>query len=424
MTIRRPASRRFISKLAMVAAITGMGATMAVVPATPAFAKKEKEAKPQYSKEFIEAYKPYEAAAKAETPDVAAQQAALPQIIALASSPDEKLVAGQAAINVGGANKDMATQYKGTQLMLESGKLPPESVGQVNYAAGQLAYNLKDFAAAQNYLRTAIDGGYAAEEGPLILAETYFQQKDINGGLNYLNGMIEARKAAGQPIQEDWLSRGFSMAYNNKLNDQALKWATLRATEFPSKDSWGNAIALAINTNDYDKPAMLDLLRLARRTDTLRNGNMYMEYADAADARKLPQEVVTLLDAGTKAGVISGDTALVQEWRKQAATRLAADKGDLPGLVRDANASGAKLVTVMAAADTLLSYGRSAEAEGLYAKALPMAGAMAPTVLTRMGIAQIDQGKYGEAETTFERVDGARQTIANLWALYATQQAS
>ena len=60
----------------------------------------------------------------------------------------------------------------------------------------------------------------------------------------------------------------------------------------------------------------------------------------------------------------------------------------------------------------------------MYAKALPLAGANAPTVLTRMGIAQVDQGKFAEAETTFKRVEGARRAIANLWALYATQQAS
>lgn len=424
MKNRRSEARSLASKLAIAGAMAFTGTALTMTPATPAFAQKEKAAKPQYSKEFIEAYKPYETAAKAEAPDVAAQQAALPQILALASSPDEKLVAGQAAINVGGAMKDPATQYKGAQMMIESGKLPPENVGQVNYVAGQLAYNQKDYAAAQTYLRTALDGGFEAEEGPILLADTYFQQNDHTGGLNYLNGVIEARKAAGKPVAEDWYTRGFSVAYNNKLNDQAMKWATLRATDYPNKDSWGNAIALAMNNNQFDKTEMLDLLRLARRTDTLRTANMYMEYAEAADARRLPQEVLSLLDAGAQAGTLSADTAIVQEWRDQANTRLAADKKDLPGFISDANASGAKLATVMAAADTLLSYGRSAEAEGLYAKALPMAGATAPTVLTRMGIAQLDQGKFAEAETTFERVEGARQTIANLWSLYATQQAS
>jgi hypothetical protein len=45
-------------------------------------------------------------------------------------------------------------------------------------------------------------------------------------------------------------------------------------------------------------------------------------------------------------------------------------------------------------------------------------------VLTRLGIAQFDQGKYAESEATFNKVEGARKAIANLWAIYAAQQAN
>ncbi|WP_375290208.1 hypothetical protein [Qipengyuania sp.] len=425
MPYRQSASRRLLSNAAAATAFLGMGAFAVAVPTAPAAAqKKEKAPKAEYSKEFIAAYQAFEATRKAETPDVAAQQAALSPLLAVTASPDEKLAAGQAALNVGTATKDMQLQLRGAKMMLDSGKLPPESAGQVNFVAGQLSYNLEDFAGARNYVQAAMDAGFENKDAPTIITESYFREGDYAGGLKHLGDLVAARRAAGQPIQEDWVKRAVSIAYQNKLNDEALKWSLMYAKEFPNQTSWGDAIAIAINSNQFDKPAMLDILRLARRTDTLRTGNMYLEYAEAADARKLPQEVASLLDAGTAAGTISPDTAIVQEWRKQAATRIAADKKDLPSLISDANSSGAKLVTVMAAADALLSYGRGAEAEAMYAKALPLAGANAPTVLTRMGIAQIDQGKYGEAETTFQRVQGARQAIANLWALYATQQAS
>ena len=76
----------------------------------------------------------------------------------------------------------------------------------------------------------------------------------------------------------------------------------------------------------------------------------------------------------------------------------------------------------MAAADTLLSYGKAADAEPLYAKALTMPGANTGLVLTRLGIAQLDQGKLADAQASFAKVQGVRQPIANLWALYATQK--
>ena len=42
--------------------------------------------------------------------------------------------------------------------------------------------------------------------------------------------------------------------------------------------------------------------------------------------------------------------------------------------------------------------------------------------LTRLGIAQFDQGKYAEAKASFDKVEGARQAIANLWTVYAQQK--
>ena len=51
-----------------------------------------------------------------------------------------------------------------------------------------------------------------------------------------------------------------------------------------------------------------------------------------------------------------------------------------------------------------------------------MPGVNTPLVLTRLGIAQLDQGKRAEAEATFEKVQGVREPIADLWAVYSTQQ--
>ena len=426
MTIRHPAPKRFLSNLAAAAALAGASALAMTAVAVPAHAqkkKKEEAPKADYSKELIAAYKTYEPLTKAATPDVAAQQAGLPALQAAASTPDDKLLVGQATLNTGVAAKDYDLQLQGARMMIDSGKLPPESVGQVNYVAGQLSYNKKDYAAAQTYFRTAMDAGFSQEDGPLLLAESYFQQKDYAGGYKYVEDTLAANRAAGKPVNEDLIKRAMSTAYNNDQAAEANKWALVYAREFPTQTSWGDAIAISINTSEYDKPAMLDLLRLAGRTDTLRNRNMYLEYIDAADPRKLPQEVIKVLDAGTASNVLDSSQS-VTEARSQASTRLAADKSELPSLVRDAKAPSAKLVTVMAAADTLLSYGRGAEAEELYGKALAQPGADKALVLTRMGIAQVDQGKFADAEASFQQVEGARKPIANLWALYATQQSA
>lgn len=419
---RKAALRRFLSPLAL-AAVASVGVASIHAPAVAQKKKEQAAPKASYSKEFIAAYKPVETQANAAGADFNALKASVPTLTAAATTPDDKAAAGRMTLMIGQKTNDYALALQGLEMMLASGRTDAASLGQLNFAAGQFAYNLKDYAKARTYVDAAIKAGYTENDPQLLLAEAYFAEKQYTPGLKVLTDAIAARKSAGQAVPEAWLKRGLATAYSNNQTAEAHKWALMYARDFPSQTSWGDAIAIAVNTGNYQTPEMLDLLRLARRTNTLRTKAMYLEYIDAADARKLPNEVVTLLDAGTAAKVVDNSIQLVKDARSVATARIAADKAELPSLLRDANAANAKLVTVMAAADTLLSYGRAAEAEKFYGKAAAMPGANVPLALTRMGIAQVDQGKFADAQATFAKVQGPRQQIAGLWSLYAAQKA-
>lgn len=428
MSFSRKAARktvlgRFLSPLAMIA-VAGVG--LAGVHAPAAAQKKPKEQaapKASYSKEFIAAYKPVETQANAATPDYNALKASVPTFTAAASTPDDKMAAGRMVFMIGQKTNDLAMSLQGVEMVLASGRADAATQGQFGYVAGQLAYNLKDYAKARGFVDAAIKGGYNANDPEIFLADIYFAENQFAPGLKVLSDAVAAKKAAGQPAPEDWYKKGIRNSYSNNLTAEAQQWSLMYARDYPSQTSWGDAIAIAINTGKYENPEMLDLLRLARRTNTLRTRAMVLEYVDAADARKLPNEVNAVLDAGESAKLVDGSIQLVKDARSVAASRITADKAEVPSLARDADAAGAKLVTVMAAGDTMLSYGRNAEAEKYYAKAATMPGANVPLILTRMGIAQADQGKHAEAQATFAKVQGARQPIANLWSLYATQKA-
>ena len=63
------------------------------------------------------------------------------------------------------------------------------------------------------YLQRAIDGGFTMEgvstsDLKLNMAELYFSQDQYQRGLDYLLETIEARKAAGETIEEAWYRRG------------------------------------------------------------------------------------------------------------------------------------------------------------------------------------------------------------------------
>lgn len=406
------------STLAMALALATGAAVTATALETPAFAQK----KPKYSKAFVAAYGPLQEALGAETPDAAAVKAAIPAVVAAIENDDDRYAAGGAIVNAGQKFNDNALARQGLELMLASGKVAPEQVGPYNFMIGQVAYNAQDYAASRAALEAAMAAGYTDNNPEAIIAETYFAENRDAEGLTYLANAIEARKAAGQTIEEDWIKRGLAVAYRGDMKAEAQKFANLYVTEFPNETSWRDAIAILLNTAGYQNPEILDLLRLGRRIGSLNDGRLYMEYVDAADYRRLPAEVVAVIDEGKTKGLLPADDPYVNDTRKQAAERVAADRADMDSLIGDARASGASIRTVMAAGDALLSLGRPAEAEEFYTKAAAMPGAETPMALTRLGIAQFDQGKYAEAQATFNKVEGARKAIANLWSIYATQQ--
>ena len=415
------------STLALALAL-GMGGVLSVTALeAPAAAQKKKKdgdeaAKPQYSKAFIAAYNPVQTQFDQGT-DIAAVKAALPGMIAAVENNDDRFVAGNFTYAVGTKASDRSLQRQGIAMMLESGKVPAANQPQYNFLAGQYAYQDRDFSAARSYMEQAVALGYTENDPEALIAETYFAEDRFADGVTYLSQAIEAKRQAGQPVDEAWIKRGLAMAYNNQLDQQARDYAAMYVRDYPSDTSWGDAIGILYNTADVSGQDSLDLLRLARRVNGIRQANQYLEYVEQADPRKLPGEVVAVIDEGYSSGMLDRSNSFVSEARAEAARRVKIDETELPELARDARASNANLATVMAAGDAYLSYGRGAEAEEFYAKASAMSGANTPLVLTRMGIAQLDQGKYSEAEATFNKVQGARQAIANLWAIYATQQA-
>jgi hypothetical protein len=308
-------------------------------------------------------------------------------------------------------------------MMIDSGRVPAADVGKYNYLAGQLAYNDKDYAASRDFINAAIAAGYSENDPEVLLAETYFAQGQAAQGVGVLDKAIAARVAAGQTVPDTWIKRGLAMAYQAKLAPQSAKYAGMLAQYYPSKDTWGDAIAIQRNMNDYDGQDLLDLMRLASATGSLRSERDYVDYINSADARRLPGEVSRVVDAGIAAGMLKANDPFVTEVRGIAGPRMAADKADLPGLERDASAANATALTVTAAGDAFLSYNDYAKADKYYTAALAKPGADTARILTRLGIAQLGEGKTAEAQATFAKVEGARQAIARLWGIYAAQKA-
>ncbi|WP_196490104.1 tetratricopeptide repeat protein [Erythrobacter donghaensis] len=432
---RRPArlARQFALAMALAA-----GTAVLAVPgfADAAYAQKKKKGeeeaeaagKPVYTPAFVKAYQPLDAKLKAPGASIAALKPEIDALVPLAVTPDDKLALGGMLFNAGITGKDLALQLQGAETMLASGKTKPEDTGRYNVVAFQIANDLKQYDKARSYLQKAIDLNYS---GPNVtvadlqmnMAELYFIEGRNEEGLTYLSQVIAQRKAAGQPVDAKLYRRGVSVSYQNEIVPQIYEFVEQWVADYPTPENWRDAVNLTRNLNDFDGPVLLDLLRLGKKVGTLKEKNDYIFYVESADPRRLPQEVVSVIDDAYATGVIpKGSDSWIEEQYKSANGLIAADKAALSGLERDANAPTAKLRTVMAAGDTFLSYGEYAKAAAFYEKSLTLADADRDTSLTRLGIAQIGAGNVDAAIATFKQVSGQRAPIARLWSAYAEQQ--
>jgi len=423
-------ARHFALALALAA-----GGAVLTVPglADPAMAQKKKDepkgaAKPVISKEFLAAYQPLNKALEAPGADIPALKPQLLALKPLAQSADEKQALGAMIFNAGITAKDEDLEIEGIDLMLSSGKLAQAEAARFNVVGFQIATGRKQFDQARAYLQAAIDLGFSSPNAStddlrLNYAELYFSEERYADGLTYLADLIAARKAAGSEVPLKWYRRAVSVAYTNEIVPQVYEFAAGWVTDYPSPESWRDAVNLTRNLNEFESQPLLDLLRLGRKIGTFKGKNDYIAYIESADARRLPGEVKAVIEEAYANGTIPrGSDSFVDDQYRLASDRAGAERAEMVGLERDANAASAQLRTVVAAGDVFLSNGENAKAAGFYQKALGMAGVDRDHVLTRLGMALIGTGDIAGAREALANVGGARLPVARLWAAYAAQQ--
>jgi hypothetical protein len=423
--------RLLSAALAAGFALGALGTTGAAVAAD----KKPAAGKTAYSKEFVALAGPLQAkvaalqAAKAKGAagqaefDAAAAGAAQMQAAAEAAimNADDRLAAGQLAINLGGLINDIPMRQRGAKLILDSGKLEAAKVPDFQFYLGNFAYSNKDYATAAAALKAAVDAGYSNEEAAEIMVDAYAKAGQPAQGLAALKAAVAAKRAAGQTVPANWLKRANVVAYNAKLGNEAVDWALTQAELYPSAFNWLASAQMVRRFANYGPNETIDLFRLMWRSGAFDNdpkflANEYKEYVEAADPRRLPGEVVQVIDKARGAGLLKDQWAT--DMRALASGRIAADKASLPA----SPPAASNALNLLANGDAWLNYGDAAKAEAFFAAALAKGGVDKDRALTRLGIAQYDQGKYAAAKAAFAQVGGTRAPLARLWlALLATK---
>ncbi len=430
------------ARAAMAVALTAGVATGGILlGAAPAAAKEKEAPKAAYSPGFVAAAGPVQkiltdaqaaqakgttgAALKATLGDATAKLVAAEAAV---KTGQDKLAAGQFAVQLGGFLEDNTMRSRGIRNMLDSGLLEPTKVPLFNFYLGNFAYGAKDWATATDALTKAVSGNVAEDAAAEMLADSYAEQGKNAEALTALKLAVDTRKAAGGVIPEAWYKRANLIAYKGKLGPQAIEWSTLLVEANPNPMNWLGAGQLTREFGNFSKEESLDLGRLFLRCGALDNDKQYttrefIEYIQSADPRRLPGETVKVIELGLKKGALETSDVFVSDSLSQAKGRIVADKASLVGLEKDARAAADGKLAV-ATADAYLSYDNPAKAEELYQMAITKGGAIDnDRALTRLGIAQFDQAKYDAAKASFAQVTGVRAPLAKLFSVLTADKA-
>ena len=404
---------RSMPATAMVAVLGCALMTTAVPAAAKEKPKKEEAAKGKgltASKGFGPALKKMTDATTAK--DAATLQAALTEGQGAATTPDDKYLLAFYQLQLGILNKDQAVQGQGLDLMLDSGLTPPENLAAYNFFSGNFAYAAKDYPKAVKRLEAARAAGSTDANLPVVLMDSYLSSGQVEQGIATAKAAIEASRAAGQRPSDELYVRPIKALQAANRNDEVQDMMALRLRDYNQPTVWRQTLFILLQSNP-DKEVGLDILRLMRATNSMQQRPEYAEYAALATEAALPGEVVALIRAGKQSKVIPAADAKFDDLLKSQTERMGDEESTLTAYAKKPSTLSNPKVAG-ATGDTMVGYGRYADAIPLYKAALA-AGGDKDLWTYRLGVAQAQSGDVAGAKASFAQVSGARKRLAQLW---------
>lgn len=364
----------------------------------------------------------------AEAKDWAGVKARIDALDALAKNDDEKYYATNFRLQAAVGTSDNPSIVRALDALIANPRTPQADLGRYTFFRGDFAYQEKKYADAAAYLIKARDLGFVPQGTNLNLriAQAQLDGGQIAAGAAAIDAAIKAEEAAGRKAPEAWYKVVVSRYYTTGDKANAATWLARQVAAYPSPDAWRSSLLIYLEQASAKGAALdvdqrLDVMRLLRAAKALAGESDYREYADVAQRRGLPWEVVSLVDEGRAAGKITRPNPRIDPIYAQAVSRQKAES--LAGEEKRA-ASAANGTVAMSTGDAYLASRNLPKAIELYRLALQKGGVDASTVNTRLGIALALSGQKAEAKSAFAVVTGTpRGDIARFWSAWVDQQA-
>ncbi|GGD51791.1 hypothetical protein GRI62_05870 [Erythrobacter arachoides] len=428
-------ARRTTARYALaVALVGGFAMTATAMLPEPAYAQRNRDrnrnaeasqAEGQTNSQgFAAAYQPVAAMVQPATANYEGARAAIPALVAAVENDADRDLAGNLILNIGSHFEDRQMQLQGLTMRLQSGRVAPDQQGLFNWYAGNISYELDNYADARRYLQQSVDLGYQPDQGDavLLIANSYVDESDnAQQAVDYLMQRVAAATTAGQTPPEAWLMNALQLSYDNELAVQALDVGEMVVTNYPTERNLANALQIVSQLNEFSPQARIDLYRLMLAAGVLRERQDISRYIDDLDARVRGTEVQRALALGLANNVYTSSDPYYTDVLSVATPRASADRSGLATIVREGeNGDGLDAIN---AGDILYSMEDYTRAAAMYQLALDR-GYDADLARTRLGMVQSLGGDNAAALATFAQVSGERQPIARMWTAWINSQAS
>ncbi len=416
-------ARRKSSLFALALALAGGAAFGSAVLSPAAFAQEQET---EYSEGFVEAYQPVAALTQGETANFTAAATQIEAVYAAIETPDDRMAAGNLALNIGQNTNNDELRRRGLETMLESGKVAPAQLGVFHSYVANFAFNAGDYADARAAITAALANGYVDSDAQpqndpeYIYMQSYTAEENPAAAVAYITDLAESRMAAGQAVPEHWLRRGLQDAYDGELAAEAADVSVLLLRTNPSQQNWMNSLQVIAALNEYEPDVQVDLYRLMYETNSLTQRPEFVRFAEGLDPRIMGGEVLKVLQAGLEAGEFTADDPYYVEVLGIAQPRAAEDRRQVATYIREGEGGDAR--DALSTGDVLYSLEDYTQAARFYQLAGER-GLDSGTANTRLGIALTKAGDFEGARAAFAQVTGAREVTARLWAIFADTMA-
>jgi tetratricopeptide (TPR) repeat protein len=352
-----------------------------------------------------------QAAVKAN--DVANIPAKVAAANAVAQTKDDRYAIAQFQLTAAVASKNTAAEAQAVEAMAASGVLGAERLSQLYTGVGAEFYNAKQYDQASALFQKAASLNPQSAEPLKLLSQAYLAQGNKAQASATLMKVLQMSRATGQKPEQTLYKNAVAMAYEAK-SPNAIELAREWVAAYPSPDSWSNALAIYRN---LQRPATsLDVLRLARATNTMSGTGEFHEYAyEAADEANYG-EAKAVIAEGIASGKIKATDPVIQEVQGVLKSKAAPTAADLAAAEKSAREPQAFLRV----GDRYYGAGNFAKAADLYRQALAK-GVDKDVANLRIGEALARSGDKAGATAALNAVSGSLAEIAKFWLIYLQQ---